>query len=182
MPRLTRPLRYFLVGFALLALAFAGTAGDADVGDLLRDAAGDAGGGAAIWAVLRHGLWLLLFTVPPSIAVALRVAFARHGPGFAEMWVFALYCCGHLFCFWAATLGFAWVSHLDMVPAVALLVLPPVLLLVACLGYFPQPGALRVGRAALAVLLSGGFSAALIAGVLWCAFHLGRAWPDAFAP
>lgn len=181
-PRITRPLRYFLIGFALLALTFGLEPGVADLGDMIREASGDVGGGAAIWAVMGQLLWLLLFTVPPSIAAALRLAFARYGPGFAEMWVFALYCCGHVMFFGAAAIGLAQMFKLDLVAAVTMVVLPPALLLVGCLGYFPQSGAQRALRGALAVLLSGAFSIALIGGVLWCAFHVGRAWPEWFAP
>lgn len=180
-PRMTRPLRYFLVGFALLALVFGTTPGIDGIGQLLRVATGDPGGGAAIWAVLQHALWLLLFTVPTSIAAGLRAAFVRHAPSFAEMWVFALYCCGHLLFAWAATLGLAWGFDLDVLPAITMLVLPPAFLIVASLGYFPDPGAGRVLRAALGAALSGGFAIALIAGVLWVAFHVGKAWPGLFA-
>jgi hypothetical protein len=178
--RTTRPLRWFLIGFALLALAFGRVGGAGDLGELIRDATGDRDGAAAMWVVLQHILWLLLFTVPPAIAGGLRIAFARHAPSFAEMWVFALYACGQLLVYAAGVLLLPRWPGLDLLGAVAMVAGPPVFLLVACLGYFPQPGLGRVLRGALAAVLGGAFTLGAIAGVLWTAFHLGKAFPGVF--
>lgn len=176
-PRATRPVRYYLVGFVAAALLFEATSPFAELEGLLRSG-GNMSGGAALWLVLQHAELLILLTFVPGIACGLRLAYGVHRPTFAEMWVFAVFAVAQLLIVWAATSALtALYPWLDVWLGIPLLVLTPVYLVVACLGYFPQPGAGRALRAAWASALGFSLSYAIAAAIAVGALQAGRQWP-----
>lgn len=186
-PRITRPVRYYLVGFLLLAVVFKDSAPLDFLEDVIRNRLGDIGGGAAVWAVLQHMTLLALVTVVPAVACGLRIAYASHGPTFAEMWVFALFVIAQLFIYWAM-FSIAMACLQGMQPEAGIFqFLPPVFIVVpvaclisSCLGYFPQPGAGRALRAILATALGMALIYAFSAAILVGAFQIGKHWPGLF--
>ncbi len=180
-PRATRPVRYYLVGFVAAALLFEATSPLAELEGLLRSGPGGEGGGAALWLVLQHAELLILLTFVPGIACGLRLAYGVHRPTFAEMWVFAVFAVAQLLIVWAATSALTAIyPRLDVWLGIPLLVLTPVYLVVACLGYFPQPGAGRALRAVWASVLGFSLSYAIGAAIAVGALQIGKQWPGIF--
>jgi hypothetical protein len=184
-PKVTRPLRYFLVGFAVAVLLFQSVNNLVSTEHVVRIIFGSGAGATALWAVFQHMLWLTLVTVVPAIACGLRIAYASDRPTFAEMWVFAVYVSGHLliimgFTLWALLFGLTDGSLRGAIAAIMMVCLPPLYLIATCLGYFPHPGAWRAARALFATVLSYAMSLALASGILMAAFQAGKIWPSLF--
>ncbi|GAB2654256.1 DUF3667 domain-containing protein [Arenimonas aestuarii] len=167
--RIVRPLRYFLVCFALAALVFQGfgAAESAHDGFMRGAGAGQANEEAlvAMWGVLERIEWLFLLVVMPALAGALCVAFRKHRPGFAEMWVLCLYLLGHVLVIEAVVLVLDEWLHVPGMAPVALL-LPLVLYAATCIGYFPGNAWARLARALLAALVGGFFTVVGILAIL----------------
>jgi hypothetical protein len=187
-PRVSRPVRYFLLGFVLLALMMGSRSpkGASDsLESIIRSGFGDAGGGAAVWTVLEHPVLLALVTIVPATASGLRLAYARHAPTFAEMWVFAVYVIAQVFVYWSLIgIGEVWLGERNaeagaILPPI-ILVLPVACLMATCLEYFPEPGLGRVLRASLATLMALALTYGLVAAILVAAFQLGKHWPALF--
>lgn len=179
--RITRPVRYYLIGFVAAALVFQTTAPTAEMAGMIRNGFGDQGGAAAVWMVLEHPALLALLTFVPGIACGLRIAYAVHRPTFAEMWVFAVFSIAQLLIVWAfASALIAMYSPLNFWLGIPLLALTPVYLVEVCLGYFPQPGVGRVLRAVLATALGIALVYAFSAAILIGAFQIGKHWPEVF--
>ncbi len=155
--RVVRPLRYFLIGFAVLALFSQITgAGSAALGGFERGFTGAHGPGpegGAILAVMSQVQWLLLGTCMPAMAYALYRLYRVHGPNFAEMWVLAMFVTGHCLLLWALpiTLG----DHLPAFLFVLMSLLPPGWFVATAVGYFPGPLGARFVRALAAMALAG---------------------------
>jgi Protein of unknown function (DUF3667) len=166
--RTTRPLRFFLIGFALMALAFqyAGAA-DATIDGVREGMQRGGGRGSAITdaviVVLRHIQWLLLCIALPVLAGALRLVFRRFDPNFAEMWVFGLYLMGEVWLVWAVLVTLSSFAGLPGL-LYLLLVVPPLTLIAACLGYF-DGGRLAIAWRALLVTAVVGIAVVLSLGI-----------------
>lgn len=155
-PRIVKPLRFFLVGFALLALVFSMAGGAASFREGLFDGASGRGqdASAAIWWLLGKVQVLLVLVVLPAGALALERVYRRHGPTFAEMWVMCLFIAGQAMI--VAALPFALGEWLQ-VPGMGLLLLlqPPVWFLATAVGYFTDASwPRRLVRAAAALVLA----------------------------
>ena len=180
-PRITRPVRYYLVGFVLVALVFRATAPVAQLERLVRSGLGSEAGGTAVWMVLEHMALVVLVTFVPAIACGLRAAYRVHGPTFAEMWVFAVFSVGQMLIYWAlaSAVMHGYSPSRDLL-AVLFVVFPPVYLMATCLGYFPQPGAGRAFRALLAAAAGAALIYAFAGAILVGAYQLGKHWPALF--
>ncbi len=155
-PRIVRPLRHFLVGFALLALVFSLAGGVESAREGVH--AGLEGRGReaaeAIWWLLSQVQMLLVLVVLPAGALAIERVYRRHGPTFAEAWVMCLFIAGQAMT--VAALAFAldeWLHVPGMGPLLLLQV--PVWFLATAMGYFPGANWLRcLLRAAIALALA----------------------------
>lgn len=178
-PRVVRPLRWFLVGFALMAIVFQSVGGAESAQEGFRvGLAGKSGEQVlahSIWTVMSHLQWVLLGAVFPAGAYALTVVYRRHGPEFAEMWVLCLYLAGQVLGVWALLL---FSEQYIEVPgtAQAMLAMPAAWFIAACLGYFPGKGLARWLRAVAALLLAAGLTMLLVVGavMLVMLFNLAR--------
>lgn len=178
-PRVVRPLRWFLLGFALMAVVFQSVGGTESAQSGFRTGlAGrseDEAIAQALWTVMSHLQWVLLGAVFPAGAHALTVVYRRHGPEFAEMWVFCLYLAGQVLGVWALLLAF---DHYLELPGVAqaMLAMPAAWLIAACLGYFPGRGPAGWLRAVAALLLAAALTMLLVVGavMLVLLFNLAR--------
>jgi hypothetical protein len=153
--RIVKPLRHFLVGFALLALVFSLAGGAASFREGLFEGASGRGrdASAALWWLLGHVQVVLVLVVMPAGALALERVYRRHGPTFAEMWVLCLFVAGQAMM--VAALLFALGEWLH-VPGMGLLLLlqPPVWFVATTMGYFTEaswPRRLACAAAALAL-------------------------------
>jgi len=178
-PRVVRPLRWFLLGFALMALVFQSVGGAESAQEGFHvGLAGRSDQDAmaqAIWSVMANLQWVLLGAVFPAGAHALTVVYRRHEPEFAEMWVFCLYLAGQVLGVWALLLAF---DQFLAVPGIAqaMLAMPAVWFIAACLGYFPGRGPSRWLRAVGALLLAAALTMLLVVGavMLVLLFNLAR--------
>lgn len=178
-PRVVRPLRWFLLGFALMAIVFQSVGGteSAQAGFRTGLAGRDdeAAMAQAIWTVMSHLQWVLLGAVFPAGAHALTVVYRRHGPEFAEMWVLCLYLAGQVLGVWALLL--ASESYLQIPgTAQAMLAMPAAWFIAACLGYFPGRGPAGWVRAVGALLLAAALTMLLVVGAVMVVlvFNLSR--------
>jgi hypothetical protein len=156
-PRIIRPLRHFLVGFALLALVFSLAGGVSSFRVGVTAGASEAGPGVAeaLWGLLSHMQLLLVLVVLPAGALALERVYRRHGPTFAEMWVMCLFVAGQAMI--VAALLFASGEWLH-VPGTGWLLLAqvPAWFLATALGYFPAASwPRRLLSAVIALVLAG---------------------------
>lgn len=174
-PRIVRPLRYFLIGVALLALAFqasgASDAAEAGFHEGFRQSEGGTAAAEAVWWVLSHVEWWLVGAWLPATATAVCLAFRRSRPDFAEAWVLGLYVTGHAFaCMAVLVMLDVGLDRLD-VPGPpfwglwALLLPLPVFLAAACAGFFEGTAPGRWWRAVASVLLALVGTAALLLAV-----------------
>ena len=167
--RAVRPLRWFLIGFAMIAVVFqsAGGAESAQAGFRagLAGHANEEAVAGAIWTVMSHLQWVLLGAVFPAGAYALTLAYRRHAPEFAEMWVFCLYLTGQVLGVWALLMAS---EEIVSVPgtAPAMLAMPALWFIAACLGYFPERGFARWLRALGALLLAAVLTMMLVVGAV----------------
>lgn len=152
-PRIVRPLRYFLVGFALLALVFQGLGGiDAAREGFIQGAKAEGAADEkllAMWAVFEQIEWLLLVVMLPALAGSLCLGYRRYRPTFAETWVLCLFLVGHVMLLEAIVLALGdWVG----VPGMSLLalILPCAYFVVTCVGFFPGSMGSRVARSLVA--------------------------------
>ncbi len=154
--RVVRPLRYFLIGFALLAVSaqISGAAGAAlhgfERGFTQQNGAGPES--AAIVAVLSQVQWLLLGIGMPAMAAALLRLNHAQQPNFAEMWVLSMFVTGHSLLLWALPMLLG-----EQMPAIVLplmLLVPPFWFVSTATGYFTGSLAARIFRALLAMMLA----------------------------
>ncbi|MBY4595037.1 DUF3667 domain-containing protein [bacterium BD-1] len=154
--RIVRPLRFFLVGFALLALVFslAGGVESARAGFYAGFDGQAPGVAAAIWWLLSQVQLLLVLVVLPAGAMALDRVYRGHGPSFAEMWVLCLFVAGQAMAVAALLFALDEWSH---VPGMGplLLLQAPAWFLATAIGYFPGASwPRRTLRAAAALALA----------------------------
>ncbi len=155
--RVVRPLRYFLIGFALLALMAQITgAASAALDEFERGFTGQSGPGpegGAILAVMTQVQWLLLGICLPAMAYALQRLHRLHDPNFAEMWVLSMYVTGHCLLLWALPMMLGDNPPPLLLPLLALI--PPVWFVFTAAGYFPGSLGARLARALCALALAG---------------------------
>jgi hypothetical protein len=178
--RIVRPARWFLLGFAALALV-CHLIGVADAfRNGITEGATDAEASAEqiegiLW-VFSQVQWLLLISVVPAGAAALCRTYRAQLPGFAEMWVFCLYVAGQAMLLTAVALALYRVPLLNLT-VLAIPLYPTVLFVAACIGYFgrvPRGRWWRPFAAMLvAMMLTGLFLAAYLFSAMSLARHLG---------
>ena len=178
-PRVVRPLRWFLLGFALIAVVFQSVGGiEAARTGFRSGLAGQADGPAvaqALWTVMSNLQWVLLGAVFPAGARALTVVYRRHAPEFAEMWVFCLFLAGQVLAVWALLMATDEVFPLPGAGQ-AMLAMPAAWFIAACLGYFPGQGWTPWLRAVGALLLAMALTMLFVAGAVMVVllFNLAR--------
>lgn len=178
-PRVVRPLRYFLIGFALLAVsAQISGAAAAALGGFERGFTAEAGPGtvgAAIIAVLGQVQWLLLGIGMPAMAAALLRVHRAQQPNFAEMWVLSMFVAGH--CLLLAALPMQFGPHLPAFILPLMLLLPALWFVWTTIGYFTGPMAPRLFRAVLAMILAGVLMILFLLGCVAITSVVLRLWP-----
>jgi hypothetical protein len=171
-PRIVRPVRWFLLGFGLLALVFQ-AAGGGDV--VYASIAAETKGGAdassdaqAFWWLLTKAQWLLLVSVVPAGAAGLCKAYRREQPEFAEMWVFCLYVAGQAMLLIALLATLEGLSGWPVFGYAALATVPA-LYVAACVGYFRTPLPGRLLRAGLALAIGAALTLLFFTACLFAA-------------
>ena len=155
-PRIIRPLRHFLVGFALMAVVFSLAGGVQSAREGLFEGLQDQGTAMAeaIWFLLSHVQVLLVLVILPAGALALERIYRRHGPTFAEMWVMCLFVAGQAMAVAAVLFALDHWLHLPGMGAL-LLLQGPAWFLATATGYFPgRSWPRRILRAVLALAVA----------------------------